>query len=173
MDIGSIFLILGLLILVAMYIAKPVLEKSSVSISQEEHTLSALLAEKDRLVTALSELEFDNLMGKIPEEDYPILRAAFMQRGADLLRKIDEYQPEPQPSHADERLEAAVTARRLMNPKATNGGNGVLVPDDQLEQLIAAHRRNRQEKAGGFCPKCGNVVQESDRFCPKCGASLV
>jgi uncharacterized OB-fold protein len=53
-----------------------------------------------------------------------------------------------------------------------NGSNGVHVPDDALEQMIAVRRRSRPEKAGGFCPKCGSVVQQSDKFCPKCGASM-
>lgn len=176
MDIGSIFLVLGLLVLVVLFISRPFLEKKSVAVSQEEHDLSALLAEKDRTVTMLQELEFDHLLGKIPEEDYPTQRAVLMQRGADLLRRIDEIQPPAQPVAADDRLEAAISARRLAVAQAHTGGNGhngVHVPDDELEQIIAARRRGRQEKAGGFCPKCGSVVQQSDRFCPKCGASIV
>jgi rubrerythrin len=128
------------------------------------------------MVTTLQELEFDHLLGKIPEEDFPTLRTSLMQRGADLLRKIDELQPPAQPIAADDRLEAAISARRLAVAHAHNGGNGsngVHVPDDALEQMIAVRRRGRQEKAGGFCPKCGGVVQQSDRFCPKCGASIV
>jgi hypothetical protein len=176
MDIGSIFLVLGLFVLVALFIARPFLEKKSVAVTQEEHDLSALLAEKYRMVTTLQELEFDHQLGKIPEEDFPTLRASLMQRGADLLRKIDEIQPPAQPIAADDRLEAAISARRLAVAQAHNGGNGsngVHVPDDALEQMIAVRRRGRQEKAGGFCPKCGGVVQQSDRFCPKCGASIV
>jgi hypothetical protein len=177
MDIGSTFLVLGLFVLVVLFIAKPLLEKKSVAVSQQEHDLSALLAEKDRTLTTLQELEFDYQLGKIPEQDYPPIRAALMQRGADLLRKIDEFQPQVQPAPAEDRLEAAISARRLATaPLAApvhNGGNGVRVPDDDIEQLIASRRRGRQEKAGGFCPKCGNAVQQSDRFCPKCGASLV
>ena len=176
MDIGSIFLVLGLFVLVALFIARPFLEKKSIAVTQEEHDLSALLAEKDRMVTTLQELEFDHQLGKIPEEDFPTLRASLMQRGADLLRKIDEIQPPAQPIAADDRLEAAISARRLAVAQAHNGGNGsngVHVPDDALEQMIAVRRRGRQEKAGGFCPKCGGVVQQSDRFCPKCGASIV
>lgn len=180
MDIGSIFLVLGLFILVALYIGKPLLEKKSIAVSQEEQDLSALLAEKDRMVTTLQELEFDHLLGKIPEEDYPTLRASMMQRGADLLRRIDEFQPPARTLVAEDRLEAAINARRLATTQAVaqtktsarNGGNGVRVPDDDLERMIANRRRSRQEKAGGFCPKCGSVVQQSDRFCPKCGASL-
>lgn len=178
MDIGSIFLVLGLFVLVALFVAKPLLEKKSVAVTREEHELSALLAEKDRVVTTLQELEFDHQLGKIPEEDFPALRTALMQRGADLLRKIDEFQLPARLAASEDLLEAAINARRTATAPAAapataparNGGNGVRVPDDALEQMIANRRRSRPEKAGGFCPKCGGVVQQSDRFCPKCGA---
>jgi ribosomal protein S27AE len=39
--------------------------------------------------------------------------------------------------------------------------------------LIASRRRERLEKAAGFCPQCGKPVQISDKFCPRCGASLL
>lgn len=173
MDIGSIFLILGLFVLVALFIAKPLLDRTSIAVSQEEHELSALLAEKDRMVITLQELDFDHLLGKIPEEDYPILRTAFTQRAIDIMRKIDAMQPAEQPAAAEDRLEAAIAARRQLTSLERKDGNGVHVPDDPLEQMIAARRRVQPEKAGGFCPNCGGPVQVSDRFCPKCGTSLV
>lgn len=77
---------------------------------------------------------------------------------------------------AEERLEAAIAARRqgipLMTGPVRVNGNGVKVPDDELEQAIARRRRVRKEKAVGFCPRCGDPVHQSDRFCPKCGAQL-
>lgn len=84
MDIGSILLILGLLLLVTLFIARPLMEKRSVVVSQEEHELSALLAERDRLLNALQELDFDYAMGKIPEEEYPAQRSVLLQRGAEV-----------------------------------------------------------------------------------------
>lgn len=177
MDLGSIFLILGLFILVALYVAKPLMENKSIAVTREEQDLSALLAEKDRVVNTLQELEFDHQLGKIPEEDFPALRDALMQRGADLLRKIDEFRSPAKPSVAEDRLEAAINARRLataqVNAPLRHGSNGVHVPDDALEQMIANRRRSRSEKSGGFCPNCGGVVQKSDRFCPKCGTRLI
>jgi hypothetical protein len=174
MDIGSILLILGLFILVIMFIARPLVERRAVAVSAEEHELSALLADRDRILNTLQEMDFDHLLGKIPEEDYPAQRAAYMQRGAEILRKIDEYQAAGQVAPAEDRLEAAIAARRqaLQPVAARPNGNGIPVPDDELEQIIASRRRTRQEKAGGFCPKCGGPVLQSDRFCPKCGTPL-
>lgn len=190
MDIGSILLILSLLLLVGLFVARPLFESKPApgeQASREDHELSSLLAERDRLLNALQELDFDNTLGKIPAEDYPAQRAALLQRGADVLRMLDALQPQPVAGDAEERLEAAIDARRLDADRAPAGvaANGmsakrarvgqaaqVAEPDDQLEALLANRRRNRVEKSAGFCPKCGGPVQASDRFCPKCGKTL-
>ena len=183
MDIGSIFLVLGLLVLVVIFISRPLLEKRSVAVTQEEQEVSALLAERDRLLNALQELDFDYSLGKIPEADYPEQRKVLIQRGVDVLRKLDELQVDAQPDDAEERIEAAIAARRAdiaqVQLAGGNGGGARLKPaplavgqDDSLEALIATRRRERKEKSAGFCPQCGDPVQKSDRFCPKCGAKL-
>jgi len=189
MDLGSVFLILALLLLVATFIARPFFEKANLSperitpAQQADHGRSALLAERDRLLNALQELDFDYTLGKIPQEDYPAQRAALLQQGADVLRRLDTMQPEAQAGDAEARLEAAIAARRAdaavagVGVLASNGhGNGrkhsvaVASPDDALETLLANRRRERQGKAAGFCHKCGGPIQKADRFCPKCGA---
>jgi hypothetical protein len=186
MDIGSIFLILGLFVLVALFIGRPILERKATPASEEDHELSSLLAERDRILNALQELDFDFALGKIPEADFPGQRAALLQRGADILRQLDVLGAVPTHEDAEARearLEAAIAARRADIAGgagaaglrlAPNGGAGRVVhtPDDDLEAVIASRRRERKEKAVGFCPQCGRPVQKSDRFCPKCGATL-
>jgi zinc-ribbon domain len=184
MDIGSLFLILGLLVLVILFISRPLLEKRSVAISQEEHQQSALMAERDRVITALQELDFDYALGKIPEADYPSQRAVLIQRGVEILRNLDTLQAEASSGDAEGRIEAAIAARRADAARVPvgAGGNGSAArlrsatmngeQDDDLEALIANRRRQRNEKAAGFCPQCGGPVQKSDAFCPKCGTRL-
>lgn len=184
MDIGSLLLILGLLLLVALFIARPLLEKQSVAVSQEEHELSAMLAERDRLLNSLQELDFDYALGKIPEEEYPAQRSMLVQRGVEILRKLDELQGiSAAQEDVDVRLEAAIAARRadaslVQVAVAGNGAStmrGAAInagPDDDLEAIIASRRRQRKEKSAGFCPQCGGPVQKSDRFCPKCGTKV-
>jgi hypothetical protein len=169
MDIGSIFLILAVLVPVVLYIARPLMERSATSVTVEEHEYSALLAERDRILNAVQELDFDHTLGKIPDEEYPTQRANLMRSGAEVLRQIDEYESDSpvSTSTADDRIEAAIAARRVTL---------AIDPDDELETLIANHRRSKKEndlpESGGFCPQCGNCVQETDSFCPKCGESL-
>jgi zinc-ribbon domain len=181
MDIGSIFLILGLLVVVGLFISRPFFEQRASPVTQAEQQRSALLADRDRILNALHELDFDHALGKLPEEDYPVQRALLLQQGAEVLRQLDALQPsadrEAFTEDAEARIEAAIAARRgdVALPVGANGSGArpvIASPDDDLEVLIAGRRRARKEKAAGFCPQCGNPVQISDRFCPNCGTTL-
>jgi hypothetical protein len=185
MDIGSIFLILALLAVVVLLVSRPLFNRQSTTAfglsDREDHDYSALLAERDRVLTALEELDFDNSMGKIPEEDYPVQRALLLQYGADILRKLDEYAVAGKDQKAElateetteARLEATLLARRGARPvPVAFVANGGQEPDDDIEILIASRRRARNGKSAGFCPQCGGPLQKSDHFCPKCGATV-
>ena len=180
MDIGSILILLALLLLVAVFIARPILEHKGNVVSQEEHELSFLLAERDRTLNALQELDFDYALGKIPEEDYPVQRSRMLQYGADILRKLDAYQDQSHAGNSKERVEQAVSAPQPARETAVaavpavngNNGNHVIHPDDALEAQIAERRRNRKGKSSGFCHQCGSPLQQSDRFCPRCGIGI-
>jgi len=177
MDIGSLFLILAILIPVVLFISRPLVEHRLSTANQAEHNLSALLARRDQVVATLQELDDDYNLGKIPPDIYPTQRVALLQNGAEVLRQIDAFKDTTVTGSAEDRLEAAILARRVTidanNPSVRANGNAVPpVPDDDLEQKIASRRRLKQGKAGGFCPKCGKPVQAVDRFCPKCGATL-
>ena len=62
------------------------------------------MAERDRVINSLQELDFDFKLGKIPDEDYPAQRAELLQKGADILRKLDALQPQP---ISDDEVESA------------------------------------------------------------------
>jgi hypothetical protein len=126
------------------------------------------MAERDRVINSLQELDFDFKLGKIPEDDYPIQRSTLLQKGADILRKIDSLAPQATSVQDTEtRLERAIAARRADASLAR-----VEVTDDDLESMILSRRKNRSNKSAGFCPKCGKPVMVTDRFCPSCGKSL-
>jgi hypothetical protein len=171
MDIGAIFFTMALITLVGMYVGQPFIQQRGRRNSQDDHEVSALMAEYDRAVNSLQELDFDNSLGKIPEEDYPLQRAELLAQGADLLRKLDILTPSESPRgrggrDAESRMEAAVASRRA--DSSTNRA-AAAVDDDDLESMIASRRKSHKEKSAGFCPKCGKPIMVSDRFCPSCG----
>lgn len=148
MEIAAILLTLGVAILVGLYLYAPLLERKARHITHEEHELSALMAERDRAINSLQELEFDFALGKIPEGEYPTQRAALLQKGADILRNIDSFSPQ-----ADSAKQTDLT-------------------DDDIESMVSARRKTHKDKSAGFCPKCGKPIMASDKFCPSCGEPL-
>ncbi|HLF88982.1 MAG TPA: zinc ribbon domain-containing protein [Anaerolineales bacterium] len=173
MDLGSLFFLIALFILVAIFIARPLLDRKAVGVTEEEQAFSTWLARRDRVLDALQELDFDYKLGKIPEADYPVSRAALLQQGAEILKIMDASQPQPK-SHPDA-LEAAIAARReqlLASPGNGIHNNTVHHPDDDIEALLATRRRTRKTKSAGFCSQCGHPIQTNDKFCSKCGVNL-
>lgn len=194
MDVPSLFLILAVALLVGVFVSRPFTNQRSANeklirpaAEESEIRRSTLLAERDRILMALQDLEFDFTLGKIPAENYPLQRAELLNKGAMVLRQLDEQAGIVASSSAESRLEAVVAARRadaVVQParqvEAVSAGYpapaGVRRPpaagEDDIEAMVAAHRQVRQEKAGGFCPKCGRPVAKSDKFCSRCGADL-
>ena len=186
--IGALFLVLALAVAVALFIGRPFLaqtqsESDEVAAAEDllEHRRSTLLAERDQVLGTLQELEFDYTLGKIPAEDYPVQRTELLKKGSFVLRQLDALQPNlQQSSSVEDRIEAAVASRRADAVQANTGEQvavGVVEKPavrakDEVEDLIASRRRQRQEKAAGFCPRCGRPVSKSDKFCSKCGVTL-
>jgi len=162
MDPLAIFFLLVLLVLIVLFILRPFLGRSRIRNTGNNREISSLLAERERILTAIQELDFDQSLGKIPAEDYPIQRAALVQKGADVLRRLDSLTPNlPEKGEGRPRLSQAVSEK------------GSPVSDDELEDLLSRRRNLKKEKTAGFCPKCGKPVLKSDVFCPACGNPLV
>jgi NADH pyrophosphatase NudC (nudix superfamily) len=178
MDIGAIFLLFIVMIAAVLFVARPFIQNRRIqALSTDDQQLSALLAERDRLITALQELDFDHTLGKIPAEDYPATRAGLMQHAAEVLRKLDTFQAQfsGPADDAEDRIEAVIAVRRA---DAAVGKTASVVrdlskSDDDLETLIASRKAARKEKSAGFCPQCGKAIQRSDRFCPHCGKRIL
>ncbi len=161
MELAAIFLLLIVLAFIAFFVTRPFFERRRVRAAESSHEFSSLLAERERLITALQELDFDQTLGKIPAEDYPAQRAALLQKGAEVLRRLDALTPGAarQASGIDQ------VANSTPKPAAP-------LSDDDLEDLLAKRRSSRKDKTAGFCPKCGKPILQSDVFCPSCGSTL-
>jgi len=170
MEISSILLILAVFVMVGAYVYLPFIARARRARPNESHEVSALKAERDRVINSLQELDFDFNLGKIPEGEYPGQRTSLLQKGADILRRLDELAPAASSAvNAEARIEKATAAGRADSGAKTTIPND---SDDDLEVMIAARRRGQTSKSAGFCPKCGKPVLVSDKFCPACGKSL-
>lgn len=168
MELGSIFLVLAVLVMVGIYLYAPFMSRGRRLSTDEMHEISAFKAERDRVINALQELDFDFKLGKIPAEDYPEQRAELLKKGSEILRKLDELEPVVSSARdVESRLEKAAAAKR-----ADSSSSAAELTDEDIEAMIAARRKQHKSKSAGFCPSCGKPVLAADNFCPSCGKSL-
>jgi hypothetical protein len=161
MEPVAIFILLIVLAFIILFVTRPFFNRRKVISAHDSQEQSSLMAERERLLTALQELDFDHALGKIPGEDYPVQRAALLQKGAEVLRQLDALLP----------ANVVQTDRKVQQP-GTKSHPVVLLSDDDLEDLLAKRRTAHKDKSAGFCPSCGKPVLKSDVFCPSCGSTL-
>jgi rubrerythrin len=168
MELGSVFLILAVIVIVGVYLYAPFTSRTRRLSVNEMHDLSSLKAERDRVINSLQELDFDFNLGKIPADDYPTQRAELLKKGSEILRKLDELEPAfAYARDAETRIEKAAAAQR-----ADASATAAELNDDEIEAMLAARRKQYKSKPAGFCPSCGKPVLAADNFCPSCGKSL-
>lgn len=158
MDIGSIFILLAILLMVAIFLSQPFLDKET-TVTKAESEYSHLLAERERLLDRIQELDFDYDLDKVSEKDYQRARKSLVRNAASILHKIDVIEEE---KGIDKTSPSEDALRR--SPRKTEV--------DDIETLIASRRRELGEKKRSFCPHCGHAVTDSDQFCVHCGEKL-
>jgi hypothetical protein len=161
MEIVSIFLLAIVLALVILFVSRPLAKdqrRLSMANGQER---SSLLAEREKLLDSLQELDFDKTLGKIPEEDYSRERNILLQKGADVLRRLDSIKP-------------VINSRedRKIRPSSPDLKITIPMTDETLEDQLAMRRRTLKTRTAGFCPNCGKPVLQADTFCSSCGYAL-
>lgn len=171
MDLGAVLLLVALLLAVGLYLSAPLFGRPRRAVAQETLETSSLLAERDRVIAALQELDFDFKLGKVPAEDYPVQRASLLEKGADILRKLDALLPATRAAAGQldpgSRIERAAAAGR------PDGGSAQdLLADERIESMLSARRAARGAKSAGFCPSCGKPTLITDEFCSHCGKRL-
>ena len=158
MEITSIIVGVGLFAVSIVYVILPFRQKRLKTTS----TLDARASQKgqrDAVLSALRELDFDFRTGKISEEDYTPLRTQLM---AEAAQYIDTEAKE------SEQLEALIRTRRAAQKQGL-----------KCEHCDAPIRTGQRfcSKCGSAineeqCPSCGKKIQTGDLFCSACGNKI-
>ncbi|HLD93222.1 MAG TPA: hypothetical protein VI703_03380 [Anaerolineales bacterium] len=114
MALGSLLLFLALLIIVGLIVAHPLFEMSEGE-AEIGASGSKWLAERERVLDALAELDADWQLGKVPEEIYAKQREQLVAKGAQAIEEIEK------------------TIKPVSRTKVKAG--------DDMEELIAAYKR--------------------------------
>jgi hypothetical protein len=141
MAIGSILLGLALLIVVALYLARPLLTaqpQAAISVTGRQQ----LEQEKESYLDEIRALDFDYETGTIPTDVYEQQRAQLLDDAAAVLKALDEL-PEAG-DDAYSQIEEAVAVRRHQHAISSNGQSG-------------------------YCTQCGQPLDAGDKFCARCG----
>ncbi len=164
MDTGALLLMFFVVVVVGLFVFWPFIKRERIH-AESDHEVSSLLAERDRLLSAIEELDFDHALGKIPVEEYPLQRKTLLQAGAEVLRQLDSVIP------TNLTIGDMDGSANLNLSDMVVQSNGP-ISDEDLEEMIARRRVARKEKTSGFCPRCGKPVLQSDRFCACCGEPM-
>lgn len=177
MEIGAILFSLAMLLLVAAYVLQPLAGSGRGGYRDSNRELSALQAERDRVLDSIQEIDMDHSMGKVSEEDYQRQRQALALEGAEILRKIDKLQlsldAEPRGKTPEIELEAAVAElrgkssveSRELEAAGTEARGKSSAPSPQKAQ-------GASDPIEVACPTCGEGIVRRDRFCSNCGEAL-
>jgi len=165
MDLGSIFLGLALLLLVALVVARPLLDGNRAR-DRQPGPAEALLAEREQILLQLRDLDFDHTLGKLDEADYAAQRAQLVGQGVEVLKQLDALGlslPVVAPAPAGDEVEAAIARRRQRAAPASSAAAPV-APAPPPTAASATLTRT--------CANCGRKALAGDQFCASCGQPL-
>ena len=163
MDLGSILVILALILVVGAILARPLFEDRGRDMGSREQKRSILLAEEEKVLAALQELDLDHAMGKVLSDEYQAQRAALVAQGAAVLKAIDEAELTGSLGWTE--------AARPMTGEARHAAAQPRFEQDEIEAEIARRRRAKGSQSG-TCGQCGKQVIPGDQFCSHCGSPL-
>ena len=106
MDLGFIFTALALFILVAAFVARPLIEKMSGAEAEKTHA-DDLFAQREAILIELRDVDFDHDTGKMNDDDYKEQRARLTAKGVEVLRALDSLKTEtvaPQVNTVDDEM---------------------------------------------------------------------
>lgn len=188
LTIGSILLGAALLLIVALFLARPFAMPEDEEKRVDREEIDGLLLRKESLLRDIRELDDDYESAKVAPELYMRTRPQMVRQAAVLMKQLDEHgyvAPDAvSDADADARIEAAV--RRLRTPqqlddemeaaiRRARAGTGAVVVTETTVVIATMTEIAGAASNGGprYCPQCGRRVESDERFCPKCGRNLV
>lgn len=147
MTLLSFIIVLFVFIMAGLIVVRPFQGSDAGKISRTAGLYDSLLAERERLLSAIEELDLDLELKKVSTSQHAQARAGLLSQAADVLRDLD----------------------KISKPKTGKKKAVKVRSDDELEKMIRDRRKKLQEQKTIFCKSCGNPIAADDQFCSHCG----
>lgn len=151
MESGSFLVVLFIFILSGFYILRPIFISSNRGGRAGSTRRDSLVAERERLLSAIEEIDLEFELKKISAEEHSRNRDILLAEAAIVLKGLDDL---PR-SSTGKRKKAATTQK-----------------SDDLEKMIAARRKQLKGDKKIRCAQCGKSVDHDAQFCSHCGGAL-
>lgn len=135
------------------FLRKPKKARTSLTLSGD------LPGQREVVLSALRDLDFDFKTGKIGEEDYHPLREQLLVEAAQYMQEENKN---------EDRLEQMIQARRTA--KQQGGG----CPRCEAPVRAGQHFCSKCgfDLSDELCPTCGKNIKKEDLFCSSCGHQI-
>lgn len=123
MSLPGLFLTLVLVVILALWVAAPLLSRRSHRAADHtaQQEYERVVVNYERVLTNIRDLDEDFATGKIEHSDYQAEREAWIERGITLLRTMDALtERNSAASTVEDEIEARVAAHRARTTKATH-----------------------------------------------------
>jgi hypothetical protein len=149
MTISSLIIVLFIFILSGLIILRPFLDGSADDQIIGSSSYDSLIAERERLLSAIEELDLELELDKISSQEYSRNRDLLLVEAAGVLKKLEKTK-KPVRSKSQAAVQEA--------------------SDDELERMIARRRLELKQDASRVCSNCQKQINPEDQFCSYCGA---
>jgi len=151
MAFSSFLIVLVIFVLAGIFIVRPFLVEQNISTPVVSKKYDSLLAEKERLLSSIEDLDLEYDLQKISSQEHIRNRDILLSQAAEILVQLDK-------------LEKKVPKNIRVSSPVEN--------EDDLEAMIETRRRELKGDKSRFCSHCGKAVKPEDQFCGKCGEKL-
>lgn len=151
MALSSFLIVLVIFILAGFVIIRPFLVELDTRGTTLPRKNDSLLAEKERLLSSIEDLDLEYDLKKISSREHTRNRDILLSQAAEVLMKLDKLEKT-----------APVENRISSDPSG----------EDDLEKMIKARRHELKGEKSSYCSHCGKIVKPDDQFCGQCGEKL-